>query len=176
MQSASSPTSAFPGMSRVVERNIRALTERQQQEDQQRRWQDRLADAVTGFTGSMTFVFIHLALFGLWIIWNLGWLGLKPFDASFVILAMFASVEAIFLSTFVLISQNRSALQADKRANLDLQVSLLSEHEITRLIILVTAMARKMDIEVAEDPEIPELARDVLPENVLDSIEKHDKK
>jgi uncharacterized membrane protein len=163
-------------MSRVVERNIRALTERQQQEDQQRRWQDRLADAVTGFTGSMTFVFIHLALFGLWIIWNLGWLGLKPFDASFVILAMFASVEAIFLSTFVLISQNRSALQADKRANLDLQVSLLSEHEITRLIILVTAMARKMDIEVAQDPEIPELARDVLPENVLDSIEKHDKK
>jgi uncharacterized membrane protein len=163
-------------MSRVVERNIRALTERQQQEDQQRRWQDRLADAVTAFTGSMTFVFIHLALFGLWIIWNLGWLGLKPFDASFVILAMFASVEAIFLSTFVLISQNRSALQADKRANLDLQVSLLSEHEITRLIILVTAMARKMDIEVAEDPEIPELARDVLPENVLDSIEKHDKK
>jgi uncharacterized membrane protein len=163
-------------MSRVVERNIRALTERQQQEDQQRRWQDRLADAVTAFTGSMTFVFIHLALFGLWIIWNLGWLGLKPFDASFVILAMFASVEAIFLSTFVLISQNRSALQADKRAKLDLQVSLLSEHEITRLIILVTAMARKMDIEVVEDPEIPELARDVLPENVLDSIEKHDKK
>jgi uncharacterized membrane protein len=176
MQSASSPPSAFPGMSRVVERNIQALTERQQQEDQQRRWQDRLADAVTAFTGSMTFVFIHLALFGLWIIWNLGWLGLKPFDASFVILAMFASVEAIFLSTFVLISQNRSALQADKRANLDLQVSLLSEHEITRLIILVTAMARKMDIEVAKDPEIPELARDVLPENVLDSIEKHDKK
>jgi uncharacterized membrane protein len=174
MQSTSSSTSAFPGMSRVVERNIRALTERQQQEDQQRRWQDRLADAVTAFTGSMTFVFIHLALFGLWIIWNLGWLGLKPFDASFVILAMFASVEAIFLSTFVLISQNRSALQADKRANLDLQISLLSEHEITRLIILVTEIARKMNIDLAEDPEIPELARDVHPENVLDAIEKQD--
>ncbi len=73
----------------------------------------------------MAFVYIHLALFGLWIIWNLGWLGLKPFDKSFVILAMFASVEAIFLSTFVLISQNRMNVQADKRAALDLQVSLL---------------------------------------------------
>jgi uncharacterized membrane protein len=124
----------------------------------------------------MTFVFLHLVLFGLWIVWNLGWLGLKPFDASFVVLAMFASVEAIFLSTFVLISQNRASAQADKRANLDLQVSPLSEHEITRLITLVTAIARKMDIEQANDPEISELARDVLPEKVLDSIEQQEQK
>jgi uncharacterized membrane protein len=163
-------------MAHIVERNIRALTERQRAEDQARKWQDRLADSVTGFTGSMTFVFLHLGLFGLWIVWNLGWLGLKPFDASFVVLAMFASVEAIFLSTFVLISQNRSAAQADKRANLDLQVSLLSEHEITRLIMLVTEIARKMDIDIANDPEIPELARDVLPEKVLDSIEQQEQK
>jgi uncharacterized membrane protein len=163
-------------MAHIVERNIRALTERHRAEDQARNWQDRLADSVTGFTGSMTFVFLHLGLFGLWIVWNLGWLGLKPFDASFVVLAMFASVEAIFLSTFVLISQNRSAAQADKRANLDLQVSLLSEHEITRLIMLVTEIARKMDIDIANDPEIPELARDVLPEKVLDSIEQQEQK
>jgi uncharacterized membrane protein len=163
-------------MAHIVERNIRALTERQRAEDQARKWQDRLADSVTGFTGSMTFVFLHLGLFGLWIVWNLGWLGLKPFDASFVVLAMFASVEAIFLSTFVLISQNRSAAQADKRANLDLQVSLLSEHEITRLIMLVTEIARKMDVDIANDPEIPELARDVLPEKVLDSIEQQEQK
>lgn len=164
------------GMAHIVERNIQALTDRQRAEDEKKGWQDRLADAITAFAGSMMFVFIHLGFFGLWIVWNLGWLGLKPFDASFVVLAMFASVEAIFLSTFVLISQNRSAAQADKRADLDLQVSLLSEHEITRLIILVTEIARKMDIEVAEDPEIPELARDVLPERVLDSIEEQKKK
>ena len=173
------PTPSKPlgtNMAHIVERNIEALTARHQAENQARCWQDRLADAVTAFTGSMTFVFIHLALFGLWIVWNLGWLGLKPFDASFVILAMFASVEAIFLSTFVLISQNRSAAQADKRAKLDLQVSLLSEHGITRLIILVTEIARKMDINLAEDPEIPELARDVLPEQVLDSIEQQEQK
>jgi uncharacterized membrane protein len=159
---------------KIVERNIRALLEREQQRDHQKSWQNRVADIVTGFTGSMTFVFIHLAMFGCWIIWNLGWIGLKPFDPSFVVLAMFASVEAIFLSTFVLISQNRMAELSDRRANLDLQVSLLSEHEITRLIILVTEIAKKMDIKEAHDPEIFELAQDILPEKVLATIEQHE--
>ena len=118
-------------------------------------------------------MFIHLALFGGWIAWNLGWLGLKPFDPSFVVLAMFASVEAIFLSTFVLISQNRMAAQADKRAELNLQVSLLSEHEITRLIILVSEMAKKLHVAEAHGPEIAELAKDVPPEQVLDTIERY---
>ena len=162
------------GMANVVERNIEALLKREREADEKKTWQDRLADTITGFTGSMTFVLIHLALFGLWVVWNLGWLGLKPFDESFVILAMFASVEAIFLSTFVLISQNRSAALNDKRANLNLQVSLLGEHEITRLIILTTEIARKMNIDVADHPEIPELSKDVHPERVLDTLEKHE--
>ena len=121
----------------------------------------------------MTFVFLHLAFFGFWIVWNLGWLGLRPFDASFVVLAI-ASVEAIFLSSFVLISQNRSAIQAEQRAQLDLQVSLLSEHEITCLIILTTAIAQKLDITEANDPEIAELACNVRPKDVLDSIEQRE--
>jgi uncharacterized membrane protein len=94
-------------MARIVERNIHELLARRQAEEARRTWQERLADAVTTFAGSLTFVFLHLALFGGWILWNAGWLGLKPFDPSFVVLAMFASVEAIFLSTFVLISQIR---------------------------------------------------------------------
>ena len=173
------PKSGFAppsGMAQVVERNIQALLERQRAEDQKRTWQNKLADSVTAFTGSMRFVFIHLLLFGLWIIWNLGWLGLKPFDPSFVVLAMFASVEAIFLSTFVLISQNRMAEMADQRANLDLQVSLLSEHEITRLITLVTEIAKKMDIKEAHDPELRELSGNVLPEKVLDSIAENEQR
>ncbi len=88
---------------------------------------------------------------------------------------MFASVEAIFLSTFVLISQNRSAALADKRADLDLQVSLLAEHEITRLIVMVSEIAKKMDVPVQNDPEIAELAQDVHPERVLDTIENNEK-
>src|SRR4051812_2307940 len=118
------------GMAYVVERNIRALLSRRRAEDEHRRLRDRIADGITAFTGSMGFVIFHLIVFGLWIIINVGWLPMIPkFDPSFVILAMVASVEAIFLSTFVLITQNRMAALADKRADLDLQVSLLAEHE-----------------------------------------------
>lgn len=161
------------GMARVLERNIQALLHRRKQEDLQRTREEKIADAITRFAGSMTFVYIHLVLFGTWIVWNLGWLGLPPFDESLVVLAMFASVEAIFLSTFVLISQNRMNEQADKRAELDLQVSLLAEHEITRLVSLVTAIAQKLDIEDAFDPELDELAQNVKPEKVMDTVEKH---
>jgi uncharacterized membrane protein len=160
-------------MAKIVERNIHALLERRKHEEEKKTTEERVADTITRFTGSMLFVYIHLILFGIWIIWNLGWLGLKPFDPTFVVLAMFASVEAIFLSTFVLISQNRMNIQADKRADLDLQISLLTEHEVTRLISLVTAMAKKMNIEDAHHPEIEELSKDVHPEKVMDTMEKH---
>ena len=160
-------------MTGVVQRNIRALLNRKQQEEKEKTAEEKVADAITRFTGSMAFVYIHLVLFGVWIFWNLGLVGLKPFDPTFVVLAMFASVEAIFLSTFVLISQNRMNAQADKRADLNLQVSLLSEHEVTRLITLVTAIAKKMNIHEAELPDLEELKKDVYPEEVLNTMEKH---
>lgn len=160
----------------MVERNIRALLSRRKQEDQAKSRQDRFADAVTRFAGSMRFVYLHLGLFSAWIAVNLGWLPLPRFDPSFVVLAMFASVEAIFLSAFVLISQNRMAAQADKRADLDLHVSLLAEHEITRLVTLVTQIANRMGIEDARDPELGELGRDVHPEKVLDALQHQEHK
>lgn len=161
-----------PHMAEIVERNISSLLEQRQLEEKNKSVQDKIADMITRFAGSMAFVYIHLCLFGLWIIWNLGWLGLPPFDKSFVVLAMFASVEAIFLSTFVLISQNRAALQADKRADLDLQIGLLSEHEVTHLITLVRSIAKKMDIEDAYHPELEELAQDIRPENVIETMDR----
>ena len=161
-----------PEMARIVERNIDALLARNKQEEKKKTIEEKIADHVTRFTGSMLFVYIHLVLFGIWIIWNVGWFGLKTFDPSFVVLAMFASVEAIFLSTFVLISQNRMSVQADKRADLDLQVSLLTEHDVTRLITIISAMAKKMDIQEAYHPEIEELSKDVHPEKVMDTMEK----
>jgi uncharacterized membrane protein len=161
-----------PHMARIVERNIIALLDHRREENRKRTKEERVADKITRFTGSMLFVYIHITLFGTWILWNSGVLGIKPFDPSFVVLAMFASVEAIFLSTFVLISQNRMNEQADKRAELDLQVSLLAEHEITRLITLVTAMAKKMNIEDAHDEEIAELSKDVFPEKVMETMDK----
>jgi len=164
------------GLAGVVERNIAALLTKRREEEERRSLQDRIADAVTRFTGSMVFVYLHLLIFGLWIAVNLGWVpGVPRFDPSFVVLAMVASVEAIFLSTFVLITQNRMAALADKRADLDLQVSLLAEHEVTRLISLVTAMAQRMGIEESHDPELSELAQDVAPERVLDQMEKSER-
>ena len=177
-----SPTGQFPPQTtppvgaRVVERNIRALLGRRKQEEHAKSRQDRFADAVTRFAGSMRFVYLHLGLFGAWVAVNLGWLPFPRFDPSFVVLAMFASVEAIFLSTFVLISQNRMAAQADKRADLDLHVSLLAEHEITRLVTLVTQIANRMGIEEARDPELGELGRDVHPEKVLDALQHQEHK
>jgi len=160
-------------MAGVVERNIEALLSRRNQEEISKRLQDKIADAISRFTGSMTFVYIHLIGFALWIVINLGWTPLTPFDPTFVILAMFASVEAIFLSTFVLITQNRMAAQADRRADLDLHISLLAEHEVTRLITLVTAVAERMGIETAaNNPELAELEKDVDPEKVLEKIEQ----
>lgn len=161
-----------PALAHVVGRNIQALLEVRRQDEQQKSLQDRVADCITRFTGSMTFVYLHLTLFALWIVTNLGWLPIKRFDPSFVILAMFASVEAIFLSTFVLISQNRMQQLSDKRADLDLHISLLAEHEITELVRLVSEMAERMGIEEAANPELPELAQDVHPEEVMEEIKQ----
>jgi uncharacterized membrane protein len=82
--------------------------------------------------------------------------------------------EAIFLSTFVLITQNRMSARSPRRADLDLQVSLLTEHEVTQLITLVKAIAEHLHLQAAGEPELAELERDVAPEHVLDVIEKHE--
>jgi uncharacterized membrane protein len=166
------PSPRPPGLTPVLERNIRSLQERRQQEEAQAAAQEKIADAITRFTGSMLFVYIHLAVFGFWIVANLGWVpGVPKWDESFVVLAMIASVEAIFLSTFVLISQNRMAAAADKRADLDLQISLLAEHEITKLATLVSAIADRIGLETEVDAELHEIKQDVAPEAVLDEIE-----
>jgi uncharacterized membrane protein len=158
--------------SQVLARNIDALMASRRAAEQRKSAEERISDAITHFTGSMRFVYIHAALFGGWIVWNLGVIpGLPAFDPSFVILAMAASVEAIFLSTFVLISQNRMQAQAEKRAELDLQISLLAEHEVTQLMTLLDAVARRLGVERTNDQEIEEAKQDVDPSAVLDAIE-----
>ena len=120
----------------------------------------------------MRFVYLHLVLYATWIVLNLGVVpGVPKFDPSFVILAMEASVEAIFLSTFVLISQNRTAAASDKRADLDLHINLLTEHELTKLTEVVTAIAARLDIQLATVTGLDEVKRDVAPEAVLDELD-----
>src|SRR5215211_6787967 len=171
-----SPTYPPPqrtGLTPVLERNITALCERRRREAKSASWEERLANAITRFTGSMIFVYLHLLVFGFWIVANLHWIpGVPACDESFVVLAMSASVEAIFLSTFVLIIQNRMAADADKRADIDLQINLLAEHEITKIITIVSAIADHLNISTNVDAEVEELKQDVAPEAVLDEIEE----
>jgi uncharacterized membrane protein len=162
----------IPDMAKVVERNVNALLERKKEDIRKRNLQEKVVDSVTAFASSMLSVYVHFIFFGTWVIWNLGLLPLRSFDPNFIILATFAAVEAIFLTTFVLIGQRRMNVQAEKWAELDLQISLLTEHEVTRVMNLVTAMAKKMEIQEAHDKEIEELSKDIHPDKVLDTMEK----
>jgi uncharacterized membrane protein len=157
--------------SSVLERNIEVLHRKREEEERQASLQEKIADVVTAFAGSMTFVYIHLAIVFLWVLVNVGWLPFVPqFDPTFVILATVASVEAIFLSTFVLISQNRAARTEERRSELDLQTNLLSEHEITKLLSLTLEIARHLGIDKTDDASLSELEQHVAPEKVLDQI------
>jgi len=91
--------------------------------------QDRVADRVTTFAGSLKFVYIHAAWFGVWIVLNVGALGASlAFDKfPFGLLTMIVSLEAIFLSTFVMVSQNRQAERSDIRSQLDFETNLRAE-------------------------------------------------
>ena len=161
-----------PAVANVVDENIRTMLELRYKEEQQKSLQDRAADALTLFSGSMLFVYLHMAWFGGWILLNLGWLGITPFDPfPFGLLTLIVSLEAIFLSTFVLISQNRAGAVADKRADLDLQIDLLGEHEITRILAMVAAIADHLGIQTTGIGELEELEREVTPKELLDEIQ-----
>ncbi len=164
------PPPAPEGMNSALDRNIAALTRRRAEHEASASTEERIAEAVSRFAGSLKFVYAHLVLFGLWVASNVV-PGLPKFDPTFVALATVASVEAIFLSTFILISQNRAAALADRRADLDLQVGLLTEHEVTRLIKITAEIAAHLGLKIADDPELDELKRDIAPEAVLDRIE-----
>ena len=163
------------GMNRVLAGNIRSSLEKREAELRASGWQQRAIDVAARFAGSIKFIYLHMVLVGLWIAINLGWLGLPRFDPSFVVLAMVASVEALFLSTFVLITQNRMARLSERRAELDLQISLLAEHEVTRLLQIVTATARRLGVEVSSDDELEELQKPVAPDQVLDALTRESK-
>ncbi len=94
-----------------------------------RRVQDHTADGITAFAGSMRFVYIHIIWFGLWIAINIGLAGVgHEFDKfPFGLLTMIVSLEAIFLATFVMISQNRQAARGDLRSQLDFENNIRGE-------------------------------------------------
>jgi uncharacterized membrane protein len=161
-----------PGLNSVLARNIQALMARRREEEAAAGVEDRVAHAITAFTGSLHFVYVHVVILAVWLGANLGWISILPrFDPQFVWLPVWLAIEAIFLSTFVLIKQNRMAAAATKRADLDLQINLLTEHELTRLISVVSAIAKHMGVATEVEEELDELKGDVAAEAVLDEIE-----
>lgn len=163
-------------LTEVVHRNIHALLEVRKKQERARTREQRVADAITRFTGSMLSVYVHAVIFGLWIVVNVGLIPFVPaFDPfPFVMLAVITSVEAIFLGTFVLMTQNRMAETAVQRAELDLQISLLSEHEVTTVLRLLDAVRRRLGVSLPTDMhlDVEDAKRDVMPEKLAEEIEK----
>jgi len=161
-----------PHLAHVIEQNIHTIVDIRQSASQQRSKEERLADAITAFSGQMYFVYFHVIWFGLWIPINMGWFGLQPFDPfPFGLLTMIVSLEAIFLATFVLISQNRLSAEADRRADLDLQIGLLTEHELTRALKMLDAIQDNLGIENNSDQDLLELEKEVNPKDVLKEMD-----
>ena len=164
---------AHPPLSDVIERNIQSHMRLRIEAAEHRTFQERLADAITGFSGSMSFVYLHALWFGLWVLVNTGRFGITPFDPfPYSLLTMIVSLEAIFLSTFVLISQNRSAEEADRRADLALHVELLTEHEVTRALQMLDAIQEKLSITSDPESDLAQLEMETKPEDVLAEIQR----
>jgi uncharacterized membrane protein len=122
---------------------------------------ERIADNLANFFGSIVFILLHVLWFAWWIVWNLGILpGIVPFDPfPFGLLTMIVSLEAIFLSAFVLLSQNRGAEIADLRAELELQLDIVLEEKTTAIVRMMHAMAEKLNVQEALDPDLLALTR-----------------
>ncbi|HWA16366.1 MAG TPA: DUF1003 domain-containing protein [Gemmatimonadales bacterium] len=160
-----------PRLATVISRNIEKIEHLRAGERENHSLQDRVADAITDFSGRMRFVYLHIAWFAGWIIANSGAVGLTPFDPfPYSLLTMVVSLEAIFLSAFVLITQNRMSLEAERRADLHLHVDLLAEHELTRALCMLDAIRKKLGIEEDDDEDLPELEVETRPEDVLAAI------
>lgn len=132
----------------LIERERKRIHSLKAQMDQERTWSDRLADEINAGFGSMGFFACHVVLFAVWIVFNMGWIPVIPiFDPfPFGLLTMVVSLEAIFLSIFVLISQNRASNIAEVREEVALQVNVRAEQEITRLLIMVAEMHEKLGL------------------------------
>ena len=180
MKSSAKNTSAIqdegpdnPALSDVVERNIRTILRLRAQSSRNRSFQERLSDVITQFSGRLTFLYLHGLWFGAWIVINTGWLKIPIFDPfPYGLLTMVVSLEAIFLATFVLISQNRLSEEADRRSDLDLHIGLLSEAELTTVLKMLHAIQIKLGIECENIDELRDLELPTNPEDVLAEIDR----
>jgi uncharacterized membrane protein len=164
---AATPPSAQSNINTVVAIEEEAL--------QKRKAADRISDLIANFVGSISFVVLHLIWFGVWVCINTGLvLGRLKFDPyPFALLCMLVSLEGVLLSTFVLIKQNRMSQRADQRAHLDLQINLLSEKEVTKLLQLQRLICAHLGIkEALDDQDVIELSSVTAVGNIARELDK----
>ncbi len=155
--------------------NIEAIANLAEQFLRNRTPGDRITDAIAAFSGSMRFVLIHLIGFAAWILLNTGPLRLsRPFDPyPYVLLSLVVSCEAVLLATFVLMKQNREAHRSDARDHLNLQIDLLSEREITKILQMQIAVCERLGVGTgASRREIQELSQDTAVENLAAELKE----
>jgi uncharacterized membrane protein len=146
----------------ATERNIQTVANLERRFLDERTWLDKLADAIGGFSGSIYFVLLHVVGLSVWFLINTGhFFGVRKFDPfPFILLAMIVSVEAVLLSTFVLMKQNRMAERAEQRDHLNLQIDLLAEEEITKMLQMQRLICERLGItEAFEDPVAQEMSK-----------------
>ena len=133
---------------------------------------DRVADAIARFAGSIMFVWVTVLLIGGWIAWNLVVPKRERIDPfPFPLLTLVLSIEAIFLSIFILMSQNRAARVNDKRSHLDLQLNLLSEQENTKMLLMLERIGKAVGAEMRQDPDVDVLVQATKPEALSRQID-----
>ena len=156
----------------VTRENVRAMHKLDELAVANRTFADRVAELVARFCGSIVFVWLHVGLFTGWILWN-ALPGMTHFDPyPFTFLTLCVSLEAIFLSSFILISQNYEMRVSERRSQLDLQINLLAEQENTKMLQLLERIARQVGASEEDDPEVRALEQATRPETLARQIEE----
>jgi uncharacterized membrane protein len=160
--------------SRHSQSHIESIARQEEEALEQRSSAERLADAVGGFAGSLSFVVLHLLLLFAWILVNSGKIPkAQPFDPyPFSLLGVIVAVEAVILSSFILMRQNRMMRRGERRDHLNLQVDLLAEKEITKLLQMGRAICGHLGLQdIMADREIRELSRNTSIESLSKTLE-----
>lgn len=156
----------------MVQQNIETIGQLDEVVRARRTVMDHTVDSITAFCGSLTFIWVHLLWFSLWVAYNLHF-GTASFDPyPFPFLIFIVSLEAIFLSTFILISQNRELKLIERRSQLDLHINLLTEQENTKMLMMLQRIADKIGADVNHDPDIKVLQQATQHEKLVEQIER----
>src|ERR1022692_1775661 len=163
----------------IAQGNIATIMQIEQAYMRQRSGVDRLCETISRFAGSISFVIAHIVGFVGWVVVNTGAIpGVVPMDPyPFSFLALIVAVEAIFLSAFVLMTQNRQTRQADHWAHLTLQIGLLGEQETTKVLQMLKLICARLGLDkVASDGELTEMVGKtsvgILAEKLTQNLEK----